>query len=168
MWEVQKMQEHFSAPPVSQLDPGNGKTKKAYLWAYRSNDLQTGPRIIVFDYQPGRSGAHARHFLSDWRGHLLVDDYAGYKALFTPNSTHEACTELGCLAHARRKFFDLHKANQSPMALEALNRIAVVYAIEAEGKDLSIEERQRLRSEKSLPALKNLACLVTRHPQPNS
>jgi len=136
---------HADETPVSQLDPGSGKTKKAYLWAYRSNDLQTGPRIIVFDYQPGRSGSHARGFLGDWRGHLLVDDYAGYKALFTPNNTHEACTELGCLAHARRKFFDLHKANESPMALEALNRIAVVYAIEAEGKDLSVEERQRLR-----------------------
>jgi transposase len=147
---------HADETPVSQLDPGSGKTKKAYLWAYRSNDLQTGPRIIVFDYQPGRSGSHARGFLGDWRGHLLVDDYAGYKALFTPDGTHEACTELGCLAHARRKFFDLHKANQSPMAMEALNRIAVVYAIEAEGKDLSIEERQRLRSEKSVPALKSL------------
>jgi len=147
---------HADETPVSQLDPGSGKTKKAYLWAYRSNDLQTGPRIIVFDYQPGRSGSHARGFLGDWRGHLLVDDYAGYKALFTPDGKQDACVELGCLAHARRKFVDLHKANQSPMALEALNRIAVVYAIEAEGKDLSIEERQRLRSEKSLPALKSL------------
>jgi transposase len=147
---------HADETPVSQLDPGSGKTKKAYLWAYRSNDLQTGPRIIVFDYQPGRSGSHARGFLGDWRGHLLVDDYAGYKALFSPDGNQDACVELGCLAHARRKFVDLHKANQSPMALEALNRIAVVYAIEAEGKDLSIEERQSLRSEKSLPALKGL------------
>ena len=34
-------------PPVPQLDPGNGKTKRAYLWAYRSNDLEEGPRINV-------------------------------------------------------------------------------------------------------------------------
>jgi len=34
----------------------SGKTKKAYLWAYRSNDLQPGPRIIVFDYRDGRGG----------------------------------------------------------------------------------------------------------------
>jgi transposase len=147
---------HADETPVSQLDPGSGKTKKAYLWAYRSNDLQTGPRIIVFDYHPGRSGSHACGFLGDWRGHLLVDDYAGYKALFTSDGNQDTCVELGCLAHARRKFFDLHKANQSPMAWEALNRIAFVYAIEAEGKDLSIEERHRLRAEKSVPALKSL------------
>jgi len=47
-------------PPVAQLDPGRGKTKKAFLWAYRSNDLQPGPRIIVFDYRNGRGGAHCR------------------------------------------------------------------------------------------------------------
>jgi len=35
---------HADEPPVSQLDPGNGKTKKAYLWAYRSNDLQPRPQ----------------------------------------------------------------------------------------------------------------------------
>jgi hypothetical protein len=144
---------HADETPVSQLEPGSGKTRKAYLWAYRSNDLQVGPRIIVFDYQPGRSGIHARGFLGGWCGHLMVDDYSGYKALFSHDGITETCVELGCLAHARRKFFDLHKANQSPMALEALNRIAVLYAIEAEGKALSIEERKRLRAEKSLPAL---------------
>lgn len=144
---------HADETPVSQLEPGSGKTRKAYLWAYRSNDLQPGPGIIVFDYQPGRSGAHARGFLGDWRGHLMVDDYSGYKALFIPDGRNEACVELGCLAHARRKFFDLHKANQSPMALAALNCIADLYAIEAEGKTLSIEARQQLRAEKSLPQL---------------
>lgn len=147
---------HADETPVSQLEPGSGKTRKAYLWAYRSNDLQPGPRIIVFDYQPGRSGAHARGFLGDWRGHLMVDDYSGYKALFIPDGRNEACIELGCLAHARRKFFDLHKANQSPMALAALNRIADLYAIEAEGKDLDSEARKRLRAEKSLPLLSAL------------
>ena len=54
---------HAYEPPVEQLDPGRGKTRKAYLWVYRSNDLDAGPRIIVFDYQPGRNGAHARRFL---------------------------------------------------------------------------------------------------------
>lgn len=56
-------------------------------------------------------------------------------------------------AHARRKFFDLHQANDSPMAFEALQRIAGLYAIETEGKQLTIETRQQLRAEKSLPVL---------------
>lgn len=144
---------HADETPVAQLDPGNGKTRKAYLWAYRSNDLEPGPRIIIFDYQAGRSGRHAQNFLQDWQGHLLVDDYGGYKPLF---SSASPCTELGCWAHARRKFFDLHQANNSPMAMEALQRIGVLYAIEAEGKHLTIEDRQQLRAEKSLPALNAL------------
>ena len=93
---------HADGTPVAQLDPGKGKTHRAYLWAYRSNVLQTGPPIMVFDYQMSRAGRHAQQFLAGWRGHLMVDDFSGYKALFT-----EAVTELGCVAHARRKFFDL-------------------------------------------------------------
>jgi len=154
---------HADETPVPQLDPGNGKTKKAYLWAYRSNDLQPGHKIIVFDYQAGRSGRHAQQFLQVWHGHLVVDDYGGYKALFVAARAHpetgrqlEPCLELACWAHARRKFFDLFQASQSPVAQEALNRIAELYAIEAEGRKLTTDERQCLRAEKSLPALANL------------
>jgi transposase len=154
---------HADETPVPQLDPGNGKTKKAYLWAYRSNDLQPGPKILVFDYQAGRSGRHVQQFLQVWQGYLLVDDYAGYKALFAAARAHpeqqrliEPCVELACWAHSRRKFFDLFQADQSPIAQAALQRIAELYAIEAEGRDRSIEDRQRLRAEKSLPALADL------------
>lgn len=139
---------HADETPVPQLDPGAGKTKRAYLWAYRSNDLQTGPPIIVFEYQPSRSGSHARAFLEGWRGHLMVDDYSGYKALF-----QGGITELGCMAHARRKFFELHAANQSPIAEEALRRIAELYAIESTGRDLKIDARARLRREQAQPKL---------------
>lgn len=123
---------------MPQLDPGNGKTKKAYLWAYRS-------------------GWHAQQFLDNWHGYLLVDDYGGYKALFAAARAHpesqrqlEPYVELACWAHARRKFFDLHPANHSPIALAALNRMAELYAVEAEAKTktLSIFERQALRAEK--------------------
>jgi transposase len=154
---------HADETPVPQLDPGSGKTKKAYLWAYRSNDLQPGPKILVFDYQAGRNGRHAQQFLQAWQGYLVVDDYAGYKALFAVARAHpehqrllEPCIELACWAHARRKFFDLFQASQSPVAQEALQRIAGLYAIEAEGQSLSTEERQRLRAEKSQPVLADL------------
>jgi transposase len=148
---------HADETPVAQLDPGSGKTKKAYLWAYRSNDLDGGPPIIVFDYQPGRSGSHARNFLGAWQGHLMVDDYGGYKALFRGDGKTAPCIELACLAHVRRKFFDLHQANQSPMALEALQRIATLYAIEADGKGFTIEGRLHLRTEKSRPLLTDMS-----------
>jgi len=146
---------HVDETPVPQLDPGSGKTKRAYLWAYRSNDLEESPRIIVFDYRGGRSGEHARQFLGSWQGHLMVDDYGGYKALFT-TARQDPCIELGCWAHARRKFFDLHQANASSMALEALTRIGQLYRIEQQGKALSIDARQQLRLEQSQPALKAL------------
>lgn len=100
---------HADETPSAQLNPGSGKTKRTYLWAYRSNDLQKGDRIIVFDYQEGRSGEYAGQFLKDWKGHLLVDDYGGYKVLFKSGQ----CIELGCWVHARRKFFELYKANKS-------------------------------------------------------
>ena len=163
-WNLrQRHSLHADETPVPQLDPGNGKTKKAYLWAYRSNDLQPGPKIIVFDYQAGRSGRHAQNFLQDWHGHLMVDDYGGYKALFATARAHpetqlllEPCIELACWTHARRKFFDLFQASQSSVAQEALQRIGTLYAIETEGRDMSTDERQRLRAEKSQLALTEL------------
>src|SRR5471032_694951 len=112
---------HADETPVRQLDPGSGKTRHAYLWAYRSGVHDHGPPIVVFDYQTSRAGAHARAFLHGWRGHLMVDDYVGYKSLFT-----DGPTELACLAHIRRKFFDVHAASGSPVAEEALRqRLAV-------------------------------------------
>ena len=142
---------HADETPVAQLDPGSGKTKRAYLWAYRSSIMDTGPPIVVFDYQTSRAGKHVRNFLHEWKGHLMVDDYAGYKALFA-----NGVTELGCLAHARRKFFDLNAGEANPIAQEALARIAALYAIEAQGRDLASEARTVLRQQESVPLLESM------------
>ena len=142
---------HADETPVAQLDPGAGKTKKAYLWSYRSNDLDEGPPIVVFDYQTGRSGSHAAAFLDGWQGHLMVDDYGGYKQLF-----NKGITELGCWAHARRKFFDLHAANGSPIAADALRKIGELYDIERQCRDMTLAARQEHRREKVVPLLKEL------------
>lgn len=139
---------HADETPVGQLDPGSGKNKRAYLWVYRSNDLEDGPPIAVFDYQTGRQGSHARAFLEGWRGDLMVDDYSGYKALF-----HNGIVELGCMSHARRKFFDLHAANQSPTAAKALDWFGLLYQIERDGEDLDANARKQLRQGKSKPIL---------------
>lgn len=142
---------HADETPVAQLDPGSGKTKRAYLWAYRSNVLDAGPPIVVFDYQTSRAGRHVQHFLEQWKGHLMVDDYAAYKVLFTCG-----VTELGCLAHARRKYFDLNEAHTNPIAQEALVRIAALYAIETRGESLTIEARAELRQQEAMPLLKSM------------
>jgi hypothetical protein len=81
----------------------------------------------------------------------MVDDFAGYKMIFT-----QGVTELGCLAHARRKFFDLNEAQASPIAQEALRRIAALYAIEALGRDMNVDERTHLRHEHAQPLLQSM------------
>lgn len=103
---------------------------------------------MVFDYQTSRSGSHARDFLTGWQGHLMVDDYAGYKALF-----RNGVIELACMAHARRKFFDLFAANQSPIAAQALRCIGELYAIEHSGKAMDVEARCALRQNEAKPKL---------------
>jgi hypothetical protein len=76
-------------------------------------------------------------------GHLMIDDYAGYKHLFTDGDV----IELACWAHARRKFFDLFEANQSPIAATALKYMARLYALEGEGQDATVENRRERRLE---------------------
>lgn len=129
--------------PVAQLDPGTGKTKRCYLFAYRSAE---GAPVVVFDYRPSRSGNHARDFLGPWRGALMVDEYAGYKALWDLG-----VTELGCWAHARRKFFELEAANKSVLAAEALARIGRLYQIEAQLADADAATRYAQRSQLARP-----------------
>ncbi len=142
---------HADETPVAQLDPGSGKTKRAYLWVYRSNVLETGPPIVVFDYQTSRAGRHAQNFLSEWRGSLMVDGFGGYKAIFT-----QGVTELGCLAHARRKYFDLNEAQANPIAQEALRRIAALYVIETQGRDMDEDARAQLRQKHAQPLLQSM------------
>ena len=139
---------HADETPVAMLDPGAGKTKRSYLFAYRSG---SGPPIIVFDFCTSRSGEHARRFLGEYRGALMVDDYSGYKALFA-----NGVTELGCWAHARRKFFDLQAASGSPIAGEAIARIAALYRVEADAKSMTADARHAHRKQHALPHLQSL------------
>ena len=138
---------HGDETPVAMLKPGNGKTHRAYLWAYAPGAFEA-TRSVVYDFCESRAGEHARAFLGDWRGSLICDDYAGYKASFA-----QGVTEAGCLAHARRKFFELHAAGKSRIAELALNQFARVYEIEREVKDLPALQRQEVRQSQSRPAL---------------
>ena len=140
---------HADETPAAQLNPGGGKTKKAYLWVYRTNGLEdVEPPIVIFDYHASRAGQCAHDYLQDWKGHLMVDGYAGYNALFI-----NGVIELGCMAHARRKFFELHAAEKNPIALEALNRIGELYAIETATQAMDVETRGRVRQEQAQPKL---------------
>jgi transposase len=141
---------HADETPVAQLDPGAGKTKRAYLFAYRNTDCHP---IVLFDYGPTRAGKHVAAFLGDWKGALMVDDYSGYKALFA-----KGVIELGCWAHARRKFFDAHAASGSPVAKEAMERIGELYAIDTALRDVDPDERYRERQRLLVPKLAVFKC----------
>jgi transposase len=144
---------HADETPVKLLAPGTGKTHQAYVWAYRSSDLErqtsNTARCVIYEFATSRAGEHARQMLQDWRGTLLTDDYSGYKALFAAGHVKEA----GCWAHARRKFFEAHKLNKSEIAAEAVRRIAQLYAIERQVQGLSSQERLRIRDAQSRPLL---------------
>ena len=117
---------HADDTTVPVLDPGRGKTKTGRLWCYARDDRpfagQAAPAVL-YCYSPDRKGEHPRRHLAQFRGILQADGYAGYAGLYERD-----VIEAACWAHARRKFFDVHAATQSPLALEALQRIAALYA----------------------------------------
>ncbi len=61
-----------------------------------------------------------------------------------------------CWAHVRRKFYDFHQATDSPIAAEALRRIAEIYAIEARIRGRPPDERRRLRQAETKPLVERL------------
>jgi transposase len=124
---------HADETPVQMLSPGSGKTHRAYLWAYTPAQFST-LRGVVYDFANSRAGEHARTFLAGWQGKLVCDDYSGYKAGF-----QQGITEIGCAAHARRKFFDLHANHSSQIAGQALPYFARLYEIERDAAVLDAE-----------------------------
>ena len=141
---------HADETPVQMLDPGAGKTKRAYLWAYRSGP-SSEKKAVIFDFCTNRNGEHPRRFLGEYEGVLMVDDYKGYKALFEKGKVRE----LGCWAHVRRKFFELHAAGKSVVAWEALEWIRKLYEFEREAKGYDPAERFEHRKMKAVPLLKD-------------
>ena len=138
---------HADETLVQMLRPGKGATHRAYLWAYAPGAFED-MKAVVYDFCESRAGEHARNFLGDWKGSLVCDDYVGYK-----QGLAQGLTEVGCLAHARRKFFDLHAANQSQIAEFALQQFARVYEIERDVKELDTEQRQAVRQQQTRPIL---------------
>jgi transposase len=135
---------HADETPVTMLSPGEKKSRTAYLWAYAPGKFEP-LKAVIYDFCESRAGEHARRFLGDWRGALLVDDYAGYKKTLG----EDGVIELGCLAHARRKFYDLYAANQSRVAADALEYFRKLYEVEHDTLGLAPEHRKTVRQERS-------------------
>ena len=148
---------HADDTPIPVLAPGTGKTKTGRLWTYVRDDRPAGghdPPAVLFRYSPDRKGERPREHLKSFRGILQADGYAGFNGLY--DRKVDPLLEAACMAHARRKFFDLHAATESPVALEALQRIAALYQIEADIRGMTPEVRRAEREARASPLLADL------------
>jgi transposase len=115
--------------PIPVLDPGRGRTKTGRLWVYTRDDRPWAgpdPPAAIYFYSPDRKAERPAAHLESFRGILQVDGYAGFERLTAAG----AIVLAACWAHVRRKFYELQEAMGSPIAAEALRRIAELYAIE--------------------------------------
>jgi transposase len=133
-----------------------GATVKARAWGWVNPQL----RLAAYEFTVSRAGIHPQSFLTGWEGYLIADAYAGYDRLFAnPN-----LREVGCWAHARRKFFDVAKTQKAPgLAHEAVARIAMFYHLDNAWKALPPDERRRRRQEEIGPLLTDFRLWMETH-----
>jgi len=145
---------HGDDTPVPVLCPGRGTTKQGRLWTYVRDDRPAGSTeapAVLFRYTPDRKAMHPQAHLQSFKGVLQADAYAGFERLYD-----ERIQEAACWAHVRRKFYDIHVANDSPIAAEALDRIGQLYGIESEIRGHSPNERTAVRRARAGPELEAL------------
>ena len=141
------------------LDPGRGRTKTGYLWAIARDDRPWGgadPPAVAYLYAPGRGKEHAVRHLAGFTGILQVDGYAAYDALTDGNRIGGPVTLALCWSHFRRRFYDIAKGGNAPIANELLQRIGVLYEIEADIRGRASDERRAVRQARSGPVIEAL------------
>jgi len=139
------------------LDPGRGSTKTGYIWAIARNQKGWGgadPTAVLFTYAPGRGHEHALALLDGFKGIVQCDGYGAYKTL--AKRRHNEVVLAHCWSHVRRDFIDLSKEGLTPIAAEALRRIAQFYAIEAEIRGRPPDERRSVRQARSKPLVQDM------------
>ena len=146
---------HADDTPVKVLAPGTGKTRTGRLWVYLREERDWSgevPPAAFYRFTPDRKGRWPRDHLIDFTGWLHADGYAGFEELYRGGNIKE----VACLAHIRRKFFDIHVAQGSGIAKEALERIAALYRIEASIRGDPPDKRKRVRQEQAAPHIDDL------------
>lgn len=143
----------------SMLAPGLGRTRTGRLWVYVRDDRPhggTAPPAAAYFYSPDRKGERPAAHLAAFAGHLHADAYARFNALYEPGRRPGPVVAVGCWAHVRRKFHDIHAARQSPLAREALERIAALYAVGDAARGRPPDERRRIRQARAGPLTNSL------------
>jgi len=135
--------------PIRVLDPAiEDKIRTGRLWPYVGD--RAHPQVF-FEYTPSREEKWPERFFNGYRGYLQGDFYPGYENICADGKIKQ----LGCWAHARRRFYDAQTTDQE-RALVALTYIGKLYDVEREAKDLSAADRQRRRQHQSRPILDDL------------
>lgn len=143
---------HGDDTPVPVLAPGNGKTREGRFWVYvRDERPHCGERApgVAYFYSPDRKGERPQAHLKDFAGVLHADGYAGFNKLYE----HGRIQSAACWAHVRRKFFDVAKSLNSPLAKEALDKIGALYGIEADIRGQPPDRRVAVRLARASPML---------------
>jgi transposase len=148
---------HADETTVALLDPGAGKTHRAYVWAYARSRHDPTPGVI-YDFCLGRGAQYPLAFLAGderagqprWAGTLLSDRYSAYDTVLDARLYPDR-VGAACVAHARRKFDELARAGTSALAEAAIVRFARLYAIEGPLTDLDDATRQAMRQALAKP-----------------
>jgi len=146
---------HADDTPVNVLAPGTGKTRTGRLWVYLRDERDwsgDAPPAAFYRFTPDRKGRWPRDHLKDFKGWLHADGYAGFEELYRGGNIKE----VACLAHIRRKFFDIHASQGSGIAKQALERIAELYQIEGTIRGDPPDRRKAIRQEHAIPLIDNL------------
>ncbi|PND31432.1 IS66 family transposase, partial [Achromobacter pulmonis] len=141
---------HTDDTPIKVLAPGTGRTREARLWVYARDDRPSGDTTapaMWMRYSPDRRGIHPQTHLKDYMGILQADAFAGYNKVYESGRVVEA----GCWAHARRKFYDVHVKDATPITTYVLERIAELYKIESSIRGSPPDVRQGARQEHAKP-----------------
>lgn len=169
------LKEHIRSGPLINMDettlqvlkePGREATKKSWLWA-----MYGGPKenpAILYEYSPSRAGEVAKELLAGYEGSVQTDRYSGYSFLHKDDSK---ITHIGCMAHVRRKFFDVTKAlakdskkkkQKSNNAEKILRIIRKLYMLERRFSqdELSDNDLLESRQSKCKPLLEKLKDMV--------
>jgi len=153
---------HADDTPVPVLDPGRGRTKVGRLWLAVRDERPWGsavPPAAFYLYAPDRTAAQADALLKDCSGYLHADAYSGFNHLYKvdPQTGKPLrLIEVACWSHARRKIYEVHAQTSSPAAFDLLSRIGELFAIEADIRGQSPDQRLTARRELAVPKLNAL------------
>lgn len=165
---INRLTEQILEHPVIGMDEttvqvldeaGKPAQSTSYMWVMGAGP--PGQRLLLFDYQPSRSGSVPMDRLDGFDGALMVDGYPGYAAACRSHGI----TRLGCWAHARRKFFDaarLQPKGKTGRPDQALAMIGKLYRVERDARDLDPVQRHQLRQHQARPVLDQIQAWLSK------